>query len=91
MEDLKERLGVANDFVHRKELSLDCHDPSQIELWFEANQDCGPTSLMKNKKWSDERECNHRKKLPNQSMAAPIQVPLALDTAMVSGVSIIWD
>ena len=39
VEDLKERLGDAVDFVHRKGTFLIAKDPSQIELWFEANQD----------------------------------------------------
>ena len=39
VEDLKERLGEAVDFVHRKGTFLIAKDPSQIELWFEANQD----------------------------------------------------
>ena len=39
VEVLKERLGEAIDFVHRKGTFLIAKDPSQIELWFEANQD----------------------------------------------------
>ena len=39
VEDLKERLGEAVDFVHRKGTFLIAKDLSQIELWFEANQD----------------------------------------------------
>lgn len=39
VEVLKERLGEAVDFVHRKGTFLIAKDPSQIELWFEANQD----------------------------------------------------
>ena len=36
---LKESLGESIDFVHRKGTFLIAKDPSQIELWFEANQD----------------------------------------------------
>lgn len=39
VEVLKESLGEAVDFVHRKGTFLIAKDPSQIELWFEANQD----------------------------------------------------
>ena len=39
VEDLKESLGETVDFVHRKGTFLIAKDPSQIELWFEANQD----------------------------------------------------
>ena len=39
VEVLKESLGGAVDFVHRKGTFLIAKDPSQIELWFEANQD----------------------------------------------------
>ena len=39
VEVLKESFGEAVDFVHRKGTFLIAKDPSQIELWFEANQD----------------------------------------------------
>ena len=39
VEVVKERLGETVDFVHRKGTFLIAKDPSQIELWFEANQD----------------------------------------------------
>ena len=39
VEVLKESLGETVDFVHRKGTFLIAKDLSQIELWFEANQD----------------------------------------------------
>ena len=36
---LKESLGESIDFVHRKGTFLIAKDPSQIELWFESNQE----------------------------------------------------
>lgn len=48
VEVVKERLGETVDFVHRKGTFLIAKDPSQIELWFEANQDQS-IFLMKNK------------------------------------------
>lgn len=39
VEVLKESLGETVEFVHRKGTLLIAKDPSQIELWFEANQD----------------------------------------------------
>ena len=39
VEVLKESLGESIDFVHRKGTFLIAKDPSQIELWFESNQE----------------------------------------------------